>query len=144
MSSTKNYYFDDCCFLAFVCNCFADYRTNGALKEENFTFYKWFKAAENSTLSGVKIIYTCQATLTTCHSLPCLPSSKGFCPLLTLREALIRPILLLSHHLSSFRHETHKAFTVSLQRKRYCDKFFLCLPPPDYLDLSRQLSIPLW
>ena len=79
----------------------------------------------------MNIIFTCLVTLTTCHSLPCLPSSKRFCPLLTIREALDLPIPLLSHHLSSFRHKTHKALTVSLQRERSCSKLFLCLPAPE-------------
>ena len=91
----------------------------------------------------MKIIYTCLVTLTTCHSLPCLPSSKRFGPLLIITEPLNRSILLLSHHLSPFRHDTYKALTISLQRKRSCANFFLCLPPPDCFR-SPPLCFPLW
>lgn len=100
--------------------------------KQNFKFLSGLKVSKIQRFpSGVNIIFTCLVTLTTCHSLPCLPSSKRFCPLLTIREALDLPIPLLSHHLSSFRHKTHKALTVSLQRERSCSKLFLCLPAPE-------------
>ena len=110
---TVFYYFGDCCFLAFTFNCFTvllgtTLQNKRIFKEQNFKFWSGLKLPKiQSFPSGLKIIYSCLVTLTTCHSLPCLLSSKRFCPLLTIREALDLPILLLSHHLSSFRHKTH-------------------------------------